>query len=772
MHEQHVAQIAAELGLRAEQVVATIELIDAGGTVPFIARYRKEATGLLDEVAITDIRDRLQQLRELDGRRETILKSLEQQEVLSDELRDKVMAAKTLSALEDIYLPYRPKRRTRATIAREKGLEPLAELVFVQADDSDPLAVAEAYIDAERDVADGDTALAGARDIIAEWINENPEARAEMRDLYENYSILRSRVIAGKEQEGSKYRDYFEWEEPLAKAPSHRVLAIRRGEKEGCLSMRVIGPEDQCLAVLDRLAVKAENACGEQVRQAAHDAYKRMLSLSMETEMRVESKVQADEEAIRVFSENLRQLLLAPPLGQKSVLALDPGFRTGCKLVCLDAQGNLLHDDVVYPDRHQAEAEKKLKAFCAKYAIEAIAIGNGTGGRETETFIRGIGLSSSIQIVMVNESGASVYSASEVARAEFSDYDLTVRGSVSIGRRLMDPLAELVKIDAKSIGVGQYQHDVEQPALKRSLDDVVVSCVNSVGVEVNTASEQLLSYVSGLGPQLAHNIVEYRRANGPFASREALKKVDRLGPKAFELAAGFLRVRGGANPLDTSAVHPERYKLVASMAGDLGVGVEELIQREDLRRNLDLPRYAGEDVGLPTLQDIVEELSKPGRDPREEFSAFSFADGVEKMEDLREGMKLPGIVTNVTAFGAFVDIGVHQDGLVHISQLADRYVKDPNEIVKVQEQIEVRVVEIDLERKRIALSMRSEESAEEKTARVERAKEGGENTEKKQRAKARPQKKNPQQRAQKVATPSKPDTAFGDALRQARSKRK
>ena len=772
MHEQHVAQIAAELGLRAEQVVATIELIDAGGTVPFIARYRKEATGLLDEVAITDIRDRLQQLRELDGRRETILKSLEEQQVLSDELRDKVMAAKTLSALEDIYLPYRPKRRTRAMIAREKGWEPLAELVFVQADDSDPLAAAEAYIDAECDVADGDTALAGARDIIAEWINENPEARAAIRDLYGNYSILRSRVIAGKEQEGNKYRDYFEWEEPLAKAPSHRVLAIRRGEKEGCLSMRVIGPEDQCLAVLDHLAVKAENACGEQVRQAAHDAYKRMLSLSMETEMRVESKVRADEEAIRVFSENLRQLLLAPPLGQKSVLALDPGFRTGCKLVCLDAQGNLLHDDVVYPDRHQAEAEKKLKAFCAKYAIEAIAIGNGTGGRETETFIRSIGLSASIRIVMVNESGASIYSASEVARAEFSDYDLTVRGSVSIGRRLMDPLAELVKIDAKSIGVGQYQHDVEQPALKRSLDDVVASCVNSVGVEVNTASEQLLSYVSGLGPQLAHNIVEHRRANGPFTSREALKKVDRLGPKAFELAAGFLRVRGGANPLDTSAVHPERYKLVASMAGDLGVGVEDLIQREDLRRNLDLPRYAGEGVGLPTLQDIVEELSKPGRDPREEFSAFSFADGVEKMEDLREGMKLPGIVTNITAFGAFVDIGVHQDGLVHISQLADRYVKDPNEIVKVQEQIEVRVVEIDLERKRIALSMRSEESAEEKTARVERAKEGGENTAKKEGAKARPQKKKPQKREQKAAPPSKPDTAFGDVLRQAGLKRK
>ena len=764
MPEQHVAQIASELGLRAEQVAATAELIDAGGTVPFIARYRKEATGLLDEVAITDIRDRLQQLRELDARRETILKSLKDREVLSDELRDKVMAAATLSALEDVYLPYRPKRRTRATIAREKGLEPLAELVFAQADDSDPQMAARAYIDPERDVADGDAALAGARDIIAEWINENPQARAELRALYAKDSVLRSRVIAGKEQEGSKYRDYFEWEEPLAKAPSHRVLAMRRGEKEGCLSMRVIGPEDQCLAVLDRLAVKADNACGEQVRQAVHDAYKRMLSLSMETEMRVESKVRADEEAIGVFAENLRQLLLAPPLGQKSVLALDPGFRTGCKLVCLDAQGNLLHTDVVYPDRHPAETEKKLKALCGKYGIEAIAIGNGTGGRQSETFIRGIGLPASIQIVMVNESGASVYSASEVARAEFADYDLTVRGSVSIGRRLMDPLAELVKIDAKSIGVGQYQHDVEQPALKRSLDDVVVSCVNSVGVEVNTASEQLLSYVSGLGPQLAHNIVEHRREHGPFASREALKGVARLGPKAFELAAGFLRVHGGDNPLDTSAVHPERYKLVASMAGDLKIGVEELMSREDLRRDIDLERYAGEDVGLPTLQDIVEELSKPGRDPREEFSAFSFADGVEKMQDLQEGMKLPGIVTNITAFGAFVDVGVHQDGLVHVSQLADRYVKDPNEIVKVQEQVEVRVVEIDLERKRIALSMRSEESAEEKTARIERAKGSGQKPEKKPRPQSRKGKS--QQRAKK-ADPPKPDTAFGDALRQA-----
>ena len=771
MHEQHIAQIASELDLRSEQVTATAELFDAGGTVPFIARYRKEATGLLDEVAITDIRDRLQQLRELDGRRETILKSLEDQKVLSDDLRDKVNAAETLSTLEDIYLPYRPKRRTRATIAREKGLEPLAELIFAQADDSDPLVAAKSFVDVDKQVPGVDEALAGARDIVAEWINENPQARAEIRHLFGRHGVLRSRVIVGKEQEGSKYRDYFEWEEPLTKAPSHRVLAMRRGEKEGCLSMRILGPDDQCLAVLERLAIKAENACGEQVRQAAHDAYKRMLSLSMETEMRVESKVAADEEAIRVFAENLRQLLLAPPLGEKSVLALDPGFRTGCKLVCLDAQGNLLHTDVVYPDRHKIETDKKLKDLCRKHQIEAIAIGNGTGGRETESFIRGMGLPSSVQIVMVNESGASVYSASEVARAEFADYDLTVRGSVSIGRRLMDPLAELVKIDPKSIGVGQYQHDVEQPALKRSLDDVVVSCVNSVGVEVNTASEQLLSCVSGLGPQLANNIVEHRREHGPFASREALKKVARLGPKAFELAAGFLRIRGGDNLLDTSAVHPERYGLVAQMAGDLGVAVEELIRREDLRRGIDLERYTGEDVGLPTLQDIVEELSKPGRDPRKEFSTFSFADGIEKMEDLREGMKLPGIVTNITAFGAFVDIGVHQDGLVHISQLADRYVKDPNEIVKVQQQIEVRVVEVDLQRKRIALSMRSEESAEQKVARADRSKEDGQRRENKQesrpqRQKGKSQQGISQQRGKKAAAPET-GTAFGDALRKA-----
>ena len=771
MSTQYAETISTELNVQSQQVISTIALLDEGGTVPFIARYRKEATGLLDEVAIMQIRDRLEQLRELDKRRDTILKSLEDQEVLSDQLREKVSAAQSLSTLEDIYLPYRPKRRTRATIAREKGLAPLADLLFKQDETTDPDTEAAAFIDQEKEVTCVADALAGARDIIAEWINEDPQARAQVRDLYASHSTLRTRVTTGKEQEGSKYRDYFEWEEPLAKAPSHRVLAMRRGEKEQCLSLRIIGPEEQCLAALDQQFVQGDNACSTQVQLAAQDAFKRLLSLSMETEMRVESKNVADEEAIRVFAENLRQLLLAPPLGQKNVLALDPGFRTGSKLVCLDAQGNLTHTDVIYPDRHSDKAASILQHLCLEHKIEAIAIGNGTGGRETERFARSIGLPKSIQIVMVNESGASVYSASDAARAEFADYDLTVRGSVSIGRRLMDPLAELVKIDPKSIGVGQYQHDVDQHALKRSLDDVVVSCVNSVGVEVNTASEQLLSYVSGLGPQLAHNIIEYRREHGPFTSRKGLKEVPRLGPKAFELAAGFLRIHDGENPLDASAVHPERYTLVSKMAKDLDVEVGQLLRRDDLRRRIDLTRYASDEVGLPTLEDILSELSKPGRDPREEFSAFAFAEGIEKMEDLKPGMKLPGVITNITAFGAFVDIGVHQDGLIHISQLADRYVKDPNEIVKVQEQVEVRVTEVDLERKRIALSMRREQSDEEKVASA-----GPSDRPQKHDQKSRqngPQQttktdknrgKNNTQRRQ-AAPPS--DSAFADALRQA-----
>lgn len=707
----YAARIAGELAVSTRQVQATIDLLEEGGTIPFIARYRKEATGMLDEVAVASIRDRLDQLSALDKRRQTILESLEEQSVLTEALREQVEAAPSLSTLEDIYLPYRPKRRTRATIARERGLEPLAALVFEQIPTTDPQHEGLAYAEANDELENADEALAGARDIIAEWINENTQARATLRDLYLKSSTLRTRVIVDKENEGNKFRDYFDWQEPMAQAPSHRVLAMRRGEKEEILSFRVVGPEEECLAALEAQFLRGPSPSSDQVRLALHDAYKRLMSLSMETEMRLLSKKRADEEAIRVFAENLRQLLLAPPLGEKSTLAIDPGFRTGCKVVCLDRQGSLCHTDVIFPDRHPEQAGRLLTQLCSQHRIEAIAIGNGTGGRETERFVRSLNLDASIHIAMVNESGASVYSASEVARAEFPDHDLTVRGSVSIGRRLMDPLAELVKIDPKSIGVGQYQHDVDPTELKHSLDDVVVSCVNSVGVEVNTASEQLLAYVSGLGPQLARNVVEYRRQHGPFTTRKDLLNVDRLGPKAFELSAGFLRIRDGVHPLDSSAVHPERYALVEQMAQDMHIEVADLLRRADLRASLELERYTDETVGLPTLRDIVEELDKPGRDPREQISRFSFADGIEKIEDLQPGQRLPGIVTNVTAFGAFVDIGVHQDGLVHISQLADRYVKDPNEVVKVQQRVQVRVVEVDLERRRIALSLRSEEAA-------------------------------------------------------------
>ena len=720
MDPQHIARIAAELKLSPPRVTAAAALLDEGGTVPFIARYRKEATGSLDEVAITRIRDRLGQLRELDRRRDTIVQSLEEQGVLDEELAAKVAAAETLTELEDIYLPYRPKRRTRATMAREKGLEPLAEEVFAQDPTCDPDALAAAFIDAEKGVATADEALAGARDIIAERVAEDPESRADLRRLFQASGVFRSRVVPGKEEEARKYRDYFEWEEPVSKAPSHRILAMRRGENEQCLMMRVIGPQESCVAALERRFLKGDSgtpsAATAQVGLAVADAYKRLLASAMETEMRVATKDRADAEAIRVFAENLRQLLLAPPLGQRRVLALDPGFRTGCKLVVLSAQGDLIHTDVVYPDRHGERAAAVLTDLCRKHDVEAIAIGNGTAGRETERFIRGLDLPATLQVVMVNESGASVYSASETARREFPDQDLTVRGAVSIGRRLMDPLAELVKIDPKAIGVGQYQHDVDASALKVALDDVVVSCVNSVGVEVNTASQELLSYVSGLGPQLAGNIVEYRRQNGPFRSRLQLKKVPRLGPKAFELAAGFLRVGDGEHPLDSSAVHPERYAVVDRMAADLGCTVSELVESRDQRQRLDLRRYYGDDIGLPTLQDIMAELARPGRDPRPHFEVFEFAEGVETMEDLSEGMELAGIVTNVTAFGAFVDVGVHQDGLVHVSQLADRYVKDPNEVVRVQQQVKVRVLSVDLERKRISLSMKRPPAGEEDTA--------------------------------------------------------
>jgi uncharacterized protein len=710
MNETHIIKISGELKVKPAQVAATAQLLSEGATVPFIARYRKEATGLLDEVAITSIRDRLEQLAELDRRREAILKSLEERKLLTDELKVSIGAAENLTTLEDIFQPYRPKRRTRATIAREQGLEPLADLLFNGQDTTDPSAAAKPFINAEKGVATEEAALAGARDILAERVNDDPIARAKLRDLYVRSAMVRSKIITGKEVEGAKFKDYFDWSEPVATIPSHRMLAIRRGEEESFLILRITPPEEEALALLEPLFVKGRGPAAAQVRLAVQDSYKRLLGMAIEAETRIEYKKKADTEAIRVFAENLRELLLAPALGQKNVLGIDPGFRTGCKIVCLDRQGKLLFHDVIYPsqsDSRVTEAENKIRVLCQKFAIEAIAIGNGTAGRETETFIRALKLPASIAIVMVNESGASIYSASEVAREEFPDQDLTVRGAVSIGRRLMDPLAELVKLDPKSIGVGQYQHDVDQAALKHGLDDVVISCVNGVGVEVNTASRQLLGYVSGIGPHIATNIVAYRNENGPFKSRNELKKVPRLGPKAFEQAAGFLRIRGAENPLDSSAVHPERYEVVDAMTRDLKCTVQELMRDTALRQKIDLKKYATEQVGLPTLNDIMAELAKPGRDPRQKFEAFAFKEGVEKMEDLKPGMKLPGIVTNVTAFGAFVDIGVHQDGLVHVSQLADRFVKNPAEVVKVGQKVMATVTEVDLERKRIALSLRS-----------------------------------------------------------------
>lgn len=711
MNENHIIKIAQELDVKVKQVLSTALLLQEGGTVPFIARYRKEATDSLDEVAITSIRDRLEQLAELDKRREAILESLTERNLLTDELKEKVNAAETMTVLEDIYLPFRPKRRTRATIAKEKGLEPLALLLLEQKAEFVPVTEAAAYLNEELGVASVDEALAGARDIIAEMVSEDQPAREAIRKLFATKGKIFSKVLTGKEEEGVKFKDYYEWNEPVTTAPSHRILAMRRGEKEGFLLMRVEPPEEEALSTLRGLFVKNSSPSAEQVGLAVEDGYKRLLSLSIETEARLDLKKRADEEAIRVFAANLRELLLSSPLGQKNVLALDPGFRTGCKLVCLDRQGKLIHNDTIYPHtggQKAIDAGYTVLACCEKYKIEAIAIGNGTASRETEAFVRALGLPPAITLVVVNESGASIYSASEVARQEFPDHDVTVRGAVSIGRRLMDPLAELVKIDAKSIGVGQYQHDVDQRMLRQGLDDVVISCVNGVGVEVNTASEQLLTYVSGLGPQLAKNIVTFRNENGPFKRREDLKQVPRLGPKAYEQAAGFLRIRNGENPLDASAVHPESYPIVDEMAKDLGCDVAELLKKDELRQRIALDRYITEKVGLPTLKDIMEELAKPGRDPREKYEAFSFAEGIEKMEDLKPGMKLPGIVTNVTAFGAFVDIGVHQDGLVHISQLSDSFVKDPADVVKVQQRVMVKVVEVDLQRKRIALTMKSE----------------------------------------------------------------
>jgi len=694
-------------------VQTVAQLLAEGGTIPFIARYRKELTDSLDEVAISAIRDRLSQLEELENRREAILKSLGERNLLTDELREGIAAAATLAKLEDIYLPFRPKRRTRAMIAREKGLEPLAASIFAQ-NDMDPEAEAARYIAAEKGVASVDEALAGARDIIAEWINEDQEARARIRALFFEKGVIRSHVIAGQETAGSKYQDYYDWEEPLTKAQSHRILAMRRGEREEYLTLRMTPPEEAALAILEELFVKGGGAAAKQVQMAVFDGYRRLLSGALETEVRLAAKKQADETAIRVFADNLRQLLLSPPLGRKSVLAIDPGFRTGCKVVCLDRQGKLFHNETVYPllsEKARQEAAKAIGGLCARFQIEAIAVGNGTGGRETEAFLRTLSLPEKIAILMVNESGASIYSASEVAREEFPEHDITVRGAVSIGRRLMDPLAELVKIEPKSIGVGQYQHDVDQRELKQCLDDVVISCVNAVGVEVNTASTQLLSYVSGLGPALAENIVRRRNEQGPFRSRAELKEVSRLGPKAFEQAAGFLRIRDGVQPLDASAVHPESYAAVESMAKDQGCSVQDLMADEKKRQNIALGKYVTAKVGLPTLQDILAELAKPGRDPRRQFQNVVFAAGIEKIGDLLPGMKLAGVITNITAFGAFVDIGVHQDGLVHLSELTDRFVKSPGEVVKVNQSVEVTVLAVDPARKRISLSLKKSPGA-------------------------------------------------------------
>lgn len=708
MTQTYEHRVAGLLNLSSRQVANTIQLLEGGATVPFISRYRKEATEQLDEVQITAIRDTYQKLQELDKRRDAILKSIEEQGKLTPELRKKIEAADTLTELEDLYLPYKQKRKTRATIAIERGLEPLANLIFTQ-NERDPTRAAERFLtDNVPTVAD---ALQGARDIIAERVSEDADARQRIRNLFDREAIIRSVVKKGKETDGIKFKDYYDFAEALRRVPSHRLLALRRGEAEGFLSVSISPDEEAALNRLERhfLSHRATPACQEQLETAIRDGYKRLLKPSIETEFDNLSKDKADQEAIRIFADNLRQLLLSSPLGQKRVLAIDPGYRTGCKVVVLDAQGNLLTDTVIYLSMSEAakqQANLTVLKLVQQHQIDAIAIGNGTAGRETEEFVRNLTFDHQVSIFVVSEQGASVYSASDVAREEFPDRDVTVRGAVSIGRRLMDPLAELVKIDPKSIGVGQYQHDVDQSALKKSLDDVVESCVNQVGVSINTASAHLLRYVSGLGPQLANNIVQYRAQNGAFASRDQLKKVPRLGPKAYEQCAGFLRIDGAKNPLDNSAVHPESYTVVEKMAADLNTTVADLIKKPDLRKLIKPERYVSPTIGLPTLRDILAELEKPGRDPREQLSDFEFDTRVRTMADLHEGMVLNGVVTNVTAFGAFVDIGVKQDGLVHISQLSHQFVKDPRTVVKVHQKVQVKVTEVDIARKRIALSMK------------------------------------------------------------------
>ncbi|MDR2523841.1 MAG: RNA-binding transcriptional accessory protein [Synergistaceae bacterium] len=704
------ATVAKELEITEAQVAAVLGLFGEGCTVPFIARYRKEATGSLDETIITAVRDRSEKIQELEKRRAAILESLAERELLTPELKAAVDGAKTMTALEDVYLPFRPKRKTRASAAVEKGLAPLADKVFEQLDSLDPEKEAALFLSEEKGVKTAEEALAGARDILAERVSENAEARREVRKIFVRKAVLTSaRAAKAESGEADNYRDYFEWVEQAASMPSHRVLAVFRGEREGFLSVSLEPQEEECLSLLKRLFVKKANAASRLVAEAVADGYKRLLKPSMENEMRAAMKKRADVEAIRVFADNVKEILMAAPMGRKATLAIDPGLRTGCKVVCLDTQGTLLHNDVVYPhtgERQRADAARKLLELIGKYTIQAVAIGNGTAGRETETFVRSLGLPPQVIIASVNESGASIYSASEVARREFPDHDVTVRGAVSIGRRLMDPMAELVKIDPKSIGVGQYQHDVDQKELKRSLDDVVVSCVNAVGVEVNTASQEILSYVSGLNKQAAAQLIKYREANGPFDSRDALKKVPRLGPKTFEQAAGFLRIHGGKNPLDASAVHPENYPTVRRMAEALSCSVTDLMASAELRAKIEPERFVSDKAGLPTLRDILQELTKPGRDPRTAFEAFAFDPSVREISDLRTGMVLPGIVTNVTAFGAFVDVGVHQDGLVHVSRMSDSFVENPQAFLKPGQKVRVAVLEVDEQRKRVALSMK------------------------------------------------------------------
>ena len=702
--------IASQLNLGVRQVEKTIELLEAGATVPFIARYRKEATGNLNEVQIAAIRDLLLKLKEIDKRRAAILQSIEEQGKLTPELRASIEQASTMTDLEDLYLPYKPKRKTRASVAVERGLQPRADALQKQYKCSvEQLAMP--FVNEAKGVENVDDALAGARDIIAERVSEDIAARNRVRNIFRRSAMLSSKVVKAKEEEAGKFQSWFDWKENAMRAPSHRILAMFRGEAEGLLRVKIAPEDDEpVLEALERQFVRGNYESSQQVASAVRDSYKRLISPSIETEYYNLLKERADREAIKVFAENLRQLLLASPLGQKRTLAIDPGFRTGCKVVCLDAQGQLIHNETIYPFtsvREERAAVSKLEALVEAFKIEAIAIGNGTAGRETEEVVKRCRFKSKVIAVMVSENGASVYSASDVAREEFPDYDVTVRGAVSIGRRLMDPLSELVKIDPKSIGVGQYQHDVDQTMLHDSLEDVVVSCVNSVGVELNTASKELLSYVSGIGPVLARRIVDYRNRNGAFRSRHELMKVERLGEKAFEQCAGFLRVRESDNPLDRSAVHPERYALVERMAAGVGASVEELMKNKDLRSKIDINRFVSDDCGLPTLQDIMKELDKPGLDPRAKFEVFEFDKNVTKIEDLQEGMVLPGIVTNITAFGAFVDVGVHQDGLVHISQLANRRVNDPNEVVHLHQHVQVKVIEVDLRRHRISLSMKN-----------------------------------------------------------------